>query len=216
MAEKKDENAQPIIGFDLDEVLCNLRDGTMAALRRRHGYYPHWSEWTTFGHNRAHGVSDEEYLRIIVEERILEAAALEPFAREVIDDCHRLGFRTAVITARGYHPRGEEVTREWLDRHALKIDELRIVKFGESKVDVIRALGPVRAYIDDNADHIDALYAAGVGGDLRMISRPWNADVDAFYRLKDLNWFGHHICSLVSDDVLETMDAIEAGEITRH
>jgi 5'(3')-deoxyribonucleotidase len=178
-----------IVAFDLDEVILNLRDGILAALRRRQPGYLHWREWSHFHHNQDQGISNEEFLNIIVEESILEQAPIEPGAREAIEAIRSMGYETAVVTARGYHPRGESVTRRWLANERVVMDYVRVVPFGISKTETLRELGGVVAYVDDHHKHLEALHAAGVGGELVLLNRPWNQSASGFWRVGGLPGF---------------------------
>jgi hypothetical protein len=185
---------KPFVAFDLDEVILNLRDGCHAALARRLGGYPHWSQWTDFLHMEKRGVLVKQFLDMIVEECILETATIEPGAWEAINWIRDLGFRTAVVTARGYHPRGEQITNDWLEQHDIVMDEVVVVPFGKTKVDALRDLGDVAAYIDDHADHIAALHGAGVGGMLVLHDRPWNQNAGAsYFRVPNLTVFSTEV-----------------------
>lgn len=179
-----------IVAFDLDDVILNLREGFHAALARRFGpTYPHWSAWRDLWHFKPFGCDLHQFLSVIVEERLLEQAPIEPGAWSAIMQIRAMGFETAVVTARGYHPYGVQVTVEWLHRNAVDMDHVVIVPFGESKADAIRSLGRVVAYVDDHSPHLQGLRAAGVGGQLALMDRPWNQLTAAYPRVHDLHGF---------------------------
>lgn len=169
---------KPFVGFDLDEVLLGMRDLMHAALVRRLGAYPHWAYWTDFAHFErfAPGRMDlKGFLNAIIEDEILENAPIEPGALDAVRKIRAMGYRTAVITARSYHPHGRRVTLDWLNRHGFEMDEVCLVEVRESKVERVRALGPMVAYIDDHAKNLDQLTEAGVGGLKVLHVRPWSA-----------------------------------------
>ncbi len=122
----------PYVVFDLDDVLANLREELMTMLRLRTGRDIHWREWRSYKLDGLYGVSVKQILQWVMEEEVLEAAALERRAAETIEAARSAGYRIAVITARGWHPRGELLTWQWLERHALRVDELHLVPvFGD-------------------------------------------------------------------------------------
>jgi hypothetical protein len=169
---------RPFVGFDLDEVLLGMRDLVHASLARRLGGYPHWAYWSDFLHFErfAPGRIDlKGFLDAIIEDEILENAPMEPGALQAVQEIRAMGLRTAVITARGYHPRGEQVTHDWLAKHGFEMDEVCVVGVRENKAERVRALGPMIAYIDDHAKNLDQLEEAGVGGVKVLHVRPWSA-----------------------------------------
>lgn len=168
---------KPIVAFDLDEVIVNLHDGTQAAMIRRFGAFPHWSQWQTYGaHLRL--MSDDDFLQMIVEECLLEQATIEPGAAATVHEIQSMGFRAAAVTSRGYHPFAEQVTREHLERNDIYMDEIRIVPLlagHGNKASTIKALGDVVAFIDDLPQNLWEVRDSGFSGVLCLNLRPWNA-----------------------------------------
>lgn len=164
--------------FDLDEVIFNLHDGTRQAMIRRFGAFPDWTQWPVYAIHRQL-MTDEQFLSMIVEECLLEQAPLEPGAAAAVAEVQRMGFRTAAVTSRGYHPFAERVTREALERHSIHMDELRIVALKDgghgNKAEAIRGLGDVVAFIDDLPQNLWEVRDAGFKGILCLNHRPWNA-----------------------------------------
>lgn len=64
-AVKKDES--PWIGFDLDEVLANLRDPMSEGMTRMIGKPIHWHHWDDYNFFEAH-TTLERFLQMIVDE----------------------------------------------------------------------------------------------------------------------------------------------------
>jgi hypothetical protein len=186
---------RPFVVFDLDEVLCDLRHGTHEALTGLVPNYPHWTKWLNYFHFEQQGISLDRFLELLVDHQILENAQPAAFAGEVLDVMHELGFRTAVVTARGYHPNGERLTREWFEKHRLAVDELRLVHMLESKADAIRGLGKVVAYIDDLPAHLNRLAEAQVGGQLYLMRAPWNSHSFAYRTVRSLSEFAREIAT---------------------
>ena len=181
--------AHSYVVFDLDDVLANLRDHLMRMLRRQTGREIHWNEWHEYELGSVYNTTTESIMQWVLEHQVLESASLEPHARAAVDAARRAGYRVAVITARGWHPRGERLTEEWLNKHSLDIDELHLVPAFGDKSRVLRGLGSVAYFVDDHVGH---LYPARTLKQVRetlLIDRPWNRADREIRRLFGLEEF---------------------------
>jgi 5'(3')-deoxyribonucleotidase len=179
----------PYVVFDLDDVLANLREHMMSMLIERTGRNIHWRQWQDYELSGLYRTSNEEIMHWVREDEVLEAATLEPHARDAVDAARTAGFRIAVITARAWHPRGDALTREWLRRHDLSVDELYLVPLFGDKAEVLNRLGVVEHFIDDHLAHLyPARELPGVRRVL-LVDRPWNRSDETLQRLRDLSEF---------------------------
>jgi len=179
----------PYVVFDLDDTLANLREHLMAALNRRTGLQVHWTEWRRYELVSVYGVAVEQILAWVLEDEVLESATLEPHAHDAVTVAREAGYRVAVVTARGWHPRGERITREWLERQGLTVDDVHLVPAFGSKAHVLARLGQVGHYIDDHAGH---LHPARVVPGVRktyLLDRPWNWEDTTLRRVRGLDEF---------------------------
>ena len=164
-----------IIAFDMDEVICNIRDASCRAFEAEFGIDTHWAEWDKYNLPGLMNVSTEAYLQMLIKHRVLEGAAVEPGAQAALQLARYEGYSTAIITSRAYHPEAEKATRGWLYRNGIYVDLLHIVD--RSKVEAMRELsraGEVVAYIDDHTRHLQELAGTGLVEDLVLRDRPWN------------------------------------------
>jgi hypothetical protein len=175
--------------FDLDDTLANLREHLMEMLNRRTGREVHWRQWHRYELVSVYEASVEQILAWVLEDRVLEAATLEEHAPAAVEAARAAGFRVAVVTARGWHPRGEAITRGWLRRHRLRVDALHLVPAFGSKAEVLARLGPVRHFVDDHAGHLLPARAVPSVGELHLLDRPWNRDDRTLRRLRGLDEF---------------------------
>ena len=86
-------NITPFVAFDLDDVLANLRDSMMTMLRERTGKNIHWKQWQSYELGPLYGTSSEEIMEWVLEDKVLEAATLEPYARHAVEAARERGFR---------------------------------------------------------------------------------------------------------------------------
>lgn len=180
---------RPYVVFDLDDTLANLREHLMAMLNRRTGLQIHWNDWRRYELVSVYGASVEQILDWVLKDRVLEAAHLEPHALEAVRAAREAGYRIAVVTARGWHPRGEAITRGWLQANGIAVDALHLVPAFGSKAEVLARLGPVRHFIDDHAGHLHPARAVPSVGDTHLIDRPWNQEDETHNRLRGLDEF---------------------------
>ena len=179
----------PYVVFDLDDVLANLREHLMSMLRERTGRNIHWRHWRDYELSGLYRTSNEEIMHWVREDEVLEAATLEPHAKDAIDTARSAGFRIAVITARAWHPRGDSLTRDWLQSHELSVDELNLVPLFGNKAEVLNTLGVVEHFIDDHLAHLyPARELPGVRS-VFLVDRPWNRADRTLHRLHNLSEF---------------------------
>ena len=178
---------RPFVVFDLDDTLANLREHLMAMLNRRTGRAIHWTAWRRYELVTVYGASVEQILEWVLQDRVLESAHLEPHAREAVVAARGAGYRVAVVTARGWHPRGEAITRGWLERHGIEVDALHLVPAFGCKAEVLARLGPVHHYVDDHAGHLHPARAVPSVRETHLLDRPWNRDDTTLSRLRGLD-----------------------------
>lgn len=191
----------PIVAYDMDEVLCNIREHSLNSLCAHSGQYLHWSQWADYAMYESFGLSWEQYSSILIEERILERALPEEGAREVVAMTRELGCRNVVITSRGFHPRGAEVTTEWLDGHRYPVDEVVVVSSGHEKAAVFTRLAsqaPVLAFVDDHSATLDAVRACNVLERLVLRDRRWNRNEMRYQRIHDIREYGDIVRRVVA------------------
>jgi 5'(3')-deoxyribonucleotidase len=178
---------RPFVVFDLDDTLANLREHLMAMLNRRTGRAIHWNDWRRYELVSVYGASVEQILDWVLKDRVLEAAHLEPHAVEAVRAAREAGYRIAVVTARGWHPRGEAITRGWLEANGIAVDALHLVAAFGSKAEVLARMGPVRHFVDDHAGHLHPARGLPSVGETHLIDRPWNRDDSTHNRLRGLD-----------------------------
>jgi hypothetical protein len=79
-----------------------------------------------------------------------------------------------LITARGWHPRGKEITEEWVSDYNLDIDELIVVEHDQSKTDVISGFNNIVFSIDDRIKHCREYMRTGRIQHVLVYDAPWN------------------------------------------
>jgi|GEM_PF-1939550 len=172
------------IVFDLDDVLCNLREPMSDALAKATGKRIAWQDWTTYDLPVLYGVGLDHCLSAFLEHEVLERAKPEPGAVDAVRVCRELGCEVQVMTARGWHPDGDALTRSWLAAHGFVVDALAVVGLHESKAAVIEAAGGADFLLDDSPRHIQEVMATGVVTTPVVLCRPWNQHVTGAGRVR--------------------------------
>ena len=185
-----------LIGLDLDGVVCDLGPGVADRIADRFGVSSHPDTWRTY---------DLRLLRLGVPEQPFRSFLDEVFADPDLYDTappadgaawgvRRLleaGWRVVGITARP--PFLAEVTRRWLARHGLPLDEVHHTDVGR-KSDVAARLG-VAVTVEDNPHEADQLAAVCESW---LLDRPYNADyeLERARRLKSWDDAVGRLCQL--------------------
>lgn len=194
--DKIDNNHRPTqpgcsantVVFDVDEVVANIRDKIASVLHKVTGRDISPERWDTYDLSEIYGIDIDRCLAAFLEHEVLENATLEPGAREAIKMTRESGYRVMMLTARGWHPDGDRLTREWLSAHGIIVDELRLIPVHASKVTTLEGTNTL-FFVDDNPRHI--IEAEGSTSILTpvLFTRPWNRSVEVRNRIDTLKEF---------------------------
>jgi len=159
--------------FDLDDVLANLRESLYQTLTRVTGIDLHWRHWQHYDLRQHYSTIAERLDEVLVHGRTLEACHPEPGAVAVTRALHELGYELAIVTARGWHPQAEAITREWLHHHHITYDHLTVVPLGGNKLTVLTPFRDITLAVDDHPSHIARYQTLNIP--TLLMDRPWNA-----------------------------------------
>ena len=167
-----------LIGLDLDGVVCDLGPVVAARISDRFGVASHPDTWRTYDLRLLRIGIPEAPFRSFLDDLFVDASVYDtaPVADGAVWGVERLqqtGWRTVGITARPPHLAG--VTRRWLARHGLALDEVHHTTVG-GKSQVARDLGVV-VTIEDNPHEADQLAEVCESW---LLDRPYNRE----YRLE--------------------------------
>ena len=162
------------IVLDLDDVLANLRESLYRTLSAATGIDLHWRNWTHYDLRQHYAIDEVRLNELLIAERTLEACEPEQDAGIMTHMLAELGFEIVIVTARGWHPRAQAVTRSWLAAHAIHYDHLAVVSLQGNKLDAIDTYSNIRLAVDDHPSHVLRYQAAGIP--TLVMDRPWNID----------------------------------------
>jgi 5'(3')-deoxyribonucleotidase len=183
--------------IDLDDTLGDLKLPMMQALNRATGKDMHWSDWDTYDVPDLYDVTHERFLDILINEHVIESTVIHDSSYEFLNSLNDMDFHTVLITARGWHPKGTEITEKWITSHNLDVDELIVVDADQSKTDVINKFGTIEFSVDDRIKHCREYTQCGKVNSVILYDAPWNSHMtrwneywgghDYDYRVDDLN-----------------------------
>lgn len=164
------------IVFDVDDVVCNFRDSLYESFLKL-GKDIHWSNWKEYNHVTIYNLTSESSLHNhMITHNVLESAKLETGASAVLQELKDMGFFLGFLTARGWHPNGEKITQDFINKYKLPIDKLVISGYHKDKKSfhIDKFEGGIEYYIDDSVHHIKDFVDNNVNAIL--LDRPWNKD----------------------------------------
>jgi 5'(3')-deoxyribonucleotidase len=173
--------------FDMDDVLVNLREAIQTALHRYTKKDIPWTTWDRYELHNIYEISHEDCLAAFLEHGILEAATLEPGALKVLQAAKMNGYKTSILTARGWHPEGAKQTIEWMARMGVEVDKLVLVPLGSNKADMLHEFGLVHLFVDDHPKNLEDMTSTGQVKHVILRDRPWNKNRHEWPRINHLD-----------------------------
>lgn len=182
---------QPVALVDVDDVLADTKSVMHRIFKDVYNAHTHWSRWRSFDTRESVGIEfcPETFRREGLIERVQPLKGAQNFLH-----CLKQYFHVVIVTARGWHPDGERITRDWLRHHELPHDAIHIVPMDVSKKMVAIQYGErLSLVVDDNVDHIrDYLTVPAVKRAI-MVNQPWNASFESnderLQRVNELSLF---------------------------
>lgn len=168
--------------FDVDDVMYDLKHTIQKALTLETGKDIHHEDWYSFNLNTVYDVDIKVIFDAFHKHDILNNGVLNFDIYKVIDSLKQSGVETLALTARGWHPKGEEITQAFFEDNKINMDNIKVVQHHESKSDYIASLKDydIIGYVDDNARHIHQTKQL-LGEDIRkyfLRNQPWNRSYD--------------------------------------
>lgn len=195
---------KPVCLIDLDDTLADLKEPMMKAMNAHTGKSIHWSTWADFDVSGIYEVPSEEFLQVCIDDFVLERAEIHDSTYNFMNILKRNGAYVVLITARGWHPRGGEITEEWILGHSLDVDEVIVVGEHESKAGVMaKHFDRVSFTVDDRMKHCREYKQSGIVDTTVVYTTPWNeyktsynpfiGTYDFDLRVRDLNEILFHL-----------------------
>lgn len=164
--------------FDVDDVIYDLKNIIQKALTSETGKNIHCDDWYSFNLNTVYDVELDTIFNAFHKHDILRNGDLNFEIYKVLDYLKQENIETMALTARGWHPEGNLITKTFFEENNIEINKLKVVEHHESKADYIASLTDynIVGYIDDNVKHIHQTKTL-MGNDIGKIflkNQPWN------------------------------------------
>ena len=178
-------NGIKTIAFDLDDTLVSFREPMCNLLNDLTNSDIHWDKWKTYDAASYYGMTSEEFCQQIVEHEILKKLQPHIETKEVLTTLQNMGYHIAIISARGFHPNAEILTRNWFIENDIAFDSIHINKHGYAKINMLDAKYDVKLAIDDHVDHGKDYIDSNRVQNVLLYDMPWNKDSEIL-RIKTL------------------------------
>jgi 5'(3')-deoxyribonucleotidase len=190
--------------IDLDDTLGDLKNPMMQALNRSTGKNLHWRDWDTYDVPNVYDVSHARFLEILIDEHVIESTIIHDSSYTFLDNLNAMGSHVVLITARGWHPNGVDITEKWITSHNLNIHELIVVDANQSKTDVINKFDTIQFSVDDRIKHCREYTQSGKVKDVILYDAPWNNHMTRW----NIYWEGYDYDFKVNDlnEILQRLD----------
>lgn len=168
------------IWFDVDDTLVDTASEIHRCLLSRLGQDKPIETWPSMMFTQFYDMKGYDVHQMRAwwqEDQILEQAQLFEGVFDMLHFLHETGARIGLITARAWHPEAKRITEEFIVRHGLPVQELKLLKFEESKLALLQdQASRIQGFIDDSPSHVKSIASLNVPAVL--IRRPWNQQSD--------------------------------------
>lgn len=170
-----------IIILDIDDTSGDLKTRLQDLYRKETGDESiHYDQWDEYFVSHRYGISEERLYEMFIESATMESMDPHDGLSEITNEIHRRGYQIEIVTARGWHPKGYDVTKEWLDRNKVAYDNINVVPLDQCKEVATRRLGDIKLFVDDRDDHCFNMMRSGRVEQCLLYSQPWNASFELF------------------------------------
>lgn len=170
------------IGFDLDEVLCNIIDPFLDSIYYNFGLrfdidiFQHYDFYKN-------SYTPDEKLNTKIADKLVEIVAKKdklydspPPHKEmvaVLKSLHQEGHEVHIITAR--HASCYDLTASWLSKEGVPHNSLSLTGLRSCKGATIKSLS-LDYFVDDHTDNIESALAAdeNLHGNIFLVDKPYN------------------------------------------
>jgi hypothetical protein len=162
--------------YDVDDVLVAMSPELERALRAMTGRHLPCEQWPNHNFLENYGLSPDRHEEMVEGWRvheIMEQAKIHAGVREAMMASVASGRKAGLITARGWHAQGRELTKRLVEENGLPISDIIVVGLTDKKADKLVETGKsIVGFVDDSARHVAGCRAEGIPAVL--LDRPWN------------------------------------------
>lgn len=167
------DGTKQTIVLDCDDVLINLRVSLFKAIEKEYGV--DISNTPSYDLHNMLGINIKQFFECLLKHKAVETSFLDLGVMQSIDYMKQ-HYNLVMVSARGWHPKAEELTRETLNSCDIELDDYIFLKPGQEKFKVIHErLGKCYLIIDDHYNHCYQALLSGAVTKAIIPRRPWNS-----------------------------------------
>ena len=192
------------IGFDLDEVLCNIIDTLLDSIYHNFGlrfdidvfqHYDFYSNSYTPDVELNTQIADKLVEMVDKKDKLYDAPPPYKEMIDVLKSLHQEGHEVHIVTAR--HASCYDLTVSWLSKEDVPYDSLSLTGLRSCKGATLKALG-LDYFIDDHTDNVESAIDAdkNLHGKIFLVDKPWN------------RWYNDHRAVRIhkAKDIMDNID----------
>lgn len=176
-----------IVVLDCDDVLADSKHIFAAGISEQIGRIVNPLTWNDYNLTRLYPDLDwNKWVRWIIDNNTLLSIPVNPMAKILIDDISQHS-EVIILTARGFHPNGKQQTLDWASKNELNINDVIVTDNTTCKSSVLRKLGQISFYVDDNGDYFTKSLPLSNIKNSYLMDQPWNQHIFTKQRIKCLS-----------------------------
>lgn len=160
--------------LDIDDTLANLRDPLMVALNEYTGKDIHWNDWDAYNLAEIYGMDISDFYACLTDSDVLRKTKPLEHSAQFCQYLINNNYLVLMVTARGWHPQGTDITQQWLEKYKIPYHDLYVTKYNESKYKAIEKYGAIDLAVDDSFKHIEDYKQSGMVKHPVLFHNPWN------------------------------------------
>lgn len=185
---------QQEIWFDVDDVLVDTATQIHRSMLSRTQKDIPISSWENLMFTSLYQLGEgraSEMRAWWEEDQIIEKSTLYPHTVALLGSLSNAGYRIGLITARAWHPRARELTEDFISKNKLPVSDLKLLKFDESKKELLRPHAKQTvAFIDDSTHHVKGALELNIPSVL--MRRSWNMKETEIHAIENLEQMESH------------------------
>lgn len=167
--------------FDIDDVICSLKENIYQALKTEYGVDHHHSLWKNYDiAKHYYNIDNKDFFNVLLKYNVLENAKIETGIIELIDYLKQENIDVMALSARGWRQDGLQITQHYFENNNINIKDIKLVTFHQQKYEVINQIKThdIIGFIDDNAKHISLAFEhSNQVKHFYIKDQPWNTDI---------------------------------------
>lgn len=147
----------------------------MHALNGYTGKDIHWNDWDCYDLGKIYDIDMPAVADCIQNNKLLQNVELMDGSMEFLHLLKSKNYIIHIVTARAWHEKGYEVTKEWLQSRNVPYDALNVTSHAIAKIDAVKYYyNHIDLAIDDCFDHINDYNKSGLVKHSLLFHHPWN------------------------------------------